>query len=57
MIKRRHTRGNEFNYFVQYREDDGSTSQYRHGLRAANYYNDDNDDGLWFVIEKCVENE
>ena len=52
IIKQRHTRGTVFNYFVQYVEPDGTTVQYRHGLRESNYYNDDNSDGLWFVIEK-----
>lgn len=51
-IKRRHTKGTTYNYFVLYEEAGGTTTQYRHGLRQANYYNDDNDDGLWFVIKK-----
>ena len=51
-ITRRHTKGTTYNYFVLYKEPDGTTAQYRHGLRQGNYYNEDNDDGLWFVIKK-----
>ena len=53
--KRRHTRGTEYTYFVQYTEDDGSVSQYRHGLRPNNYYHEAHDDGMWFVIKQCDE--
>ena len=54
-IKRRHKKGTTYNFFVQYKEDDGSTSQYRQGLKATNYYNDSNPSGVWFVLTQQTE--
>ncbi|NCF38665.1 MAG: hypothetical protein GWP75_00940 [Planctomycetia bacterium] len=47
--------GTTYNFFVQYKEDDGSTSQYRLGLKATNYYNDSNPSGVWFVLTQQTE--
>ena len=52
IIKRRHTRGTDYNYFVQYVGDGGTISQYRHGLRVSNYFSENSADGVWFVLVK-----
>ena len=55
-IRRRHTKGTTYNYFVQYMNDDGSSDQYRQGLKASNYYNaEDSPDGAWVVVRKTAE--
>lgn len=56
VITRRHTKGVLYNYFVEYVEDDGTTSQYRHGLKPANYYNaEDNPEGVWVLLEEIKQ--
>ena len=53
VIKRRHTKGEMYNWFVSYPEDDGSFSQYRHSLKVANYYNPENSpEGLWVMLRE-----
>lgn len=55
-VKRRHTKGTEYNYFVQYKESNGSIVQYRHGLFAATYYNDEtNEGGHWFMLDEAKD--
>ena len=58
IITRRHTKGTLYNYFVEYVEDDGTTSQYRHGLKPGNYYNaENNPQGAWVLLEEIKEME
>lgn len=56
VVKRKHTSGGIYNWFVQYPEDDGSVSQYRHGLKVSNYYNaEDSPNGLWVMLREIRE--
>ena len=55
VIKRRHTKGSLYNYFVLYKVegDDGALApeQYRHGLKPENYYNaEDQPAGVWVML-------
>ena len=51
IVKRKHTKGEIYNWFVQYAEGDSSVSQYRHSLKVSNYYNAENSpDGLWVML-------
>ena len=47
-------RKGKYNYFVRYLEEDGKYAEYRHALKAVNYYKieDENDVGLWFLINQ-----
>ena len=54
-IRRHHTKGSLYNYFAQYMNDDGSSYQYRQGLKASNYYNaEDNPEGAWVMLRMTV---
>ena len=57
VIKRRHTKGTLYNYFVLYKNDDGSNDQWRHGLFSSNYYDPESQpEGLWvMLIPKACE--
>ena len=51
VIKRRHTKGKVYNYFVLYKNDDGSSDQWRHGLFSSNYYDAESQpDGVWVLL-------
>ena len=41
----------KYNYFVQYIEDDGTTTIYRHSLSAANYWDESQGSGIWLCLE------
>ena len=51
VVKRRHTKGKVYNYFVLYKNDDGSSDQWRHGLFSSNYYDAESQpDGVWVML-------
>ena len=51
VVKRRHTKGKVYNYFVLYKNDDGSSDQWRHGLFSSNYYDAESQpDGVWVLL-------
>ena len=54
-VKNRIRKG-QYNYFVRYKEDDGTYVEYRHILNNNNYYHavDETPDGVWFVLEPDV---
>ena len=51
VVKRTVSRCRQYNYFVQYIEDDGTTSIYRHSLSAANYWDESQGSGIWLCLE------
>ena len=51
-VMKGYTKGTQYNYWVQYQEDDGASSMYPEGLKAPMYYNGSNCSGIWFLIEK-----
>ena len=55
VIKRRHTKGTLYNYFVLYKVE-GASEQYRHSLKPHNYYNaEDQPDGVWVMLAPAAE--
>ena len=45
-------RNGQYNYFVQYANDDGTFSEYRQNLTSETYYNDDENTGYWIALCK-----
>ena len=45
------SRCQQYNYFVQCIEDDGTTSIYRHSLSAVNYWDESQGSGIWLCLE------
>ena len=45
-------RNGQYNYFVQYANDDGTFSEYRQNLTSETYYNDDENTGYWIALRK-----
>lgn len=50
-VKKRIWKG-QYNYFVQYPEDDGSYTEYRQNLTASSYHDVADETGHWIVIER-----
>lgn len=53
LVKNKHSKSPNYNYFIQYTESDGSKPQHRQGIFANNYYDaEKSPSGVWFQIKK-----